>query len=67
MRIQIEEFILCQNNQAKVFDQLIIKSFWKTETYKCFFVFFVFLFFLEGKLIQVILPIVLASTYFDYH
>ena len=62
MRIQIEEFILCQNNQAKVFDQLIIKSFWKTETYTS-----IFFFFFEGKLIQDILPIVLTSTYFDYH
>ena len=63
MRIQIEEFILCQNNQAKVFDQLIIKSFWKIETYTSIF----FFFFFEGKLIQDILPIVLTSTYFDYH
>ena len=58
MRIQIEEFILCQNDQAKVFDQLIIKSFWKIETYASFFL---------GELIQVILPTVLTSTYFDYH
>ena len=60
MRIQIEEFILCQNDQAKVFDQLIIKSFWKIETYTSFFFFL-------GELIQVILPTVLTSTYFDYH